>query len=364
MNKSFYRKPGTWTPRPKPPPSGTNPGPERYRFPRWQLAVAILMLLILAGASVFFALQTDQQSGVTFDHVRRPETSALKQKIGRPQVQAEGGFITFALDDLAVEETPPAKSIPPLEMARAMSLLRQAQKNIRDRNLDTAEKQIHKAMGIWPEMGVALRLLGTIHARRGEHERAMALLEQALRKEPFSVVTMNNLATSYLHAGMNTKAAELLQTALKIQPDYTLAQLNLGLAQMYLGQYQQAAINLEASMNRMPEPDGGVVNNLAFSLIQLGFYNKARGLLEGLIDTEPERASAYFNLATIYLREKNRDAALSWLQRGAELTDSTSLIAILEHQEFNALRQDPAFIALMKPAPSAADKAETSPGPQ
>jgi Tfp pilus assembly protein PilF len=307
------------------------------------ITVLILMLLMMAGVAVYFSIQEGALEEHEFEALLKdPAATNKPPKTGLSTSTPSPDAIESLLTDLGGPTQPPPPSLSPQKMAEAMAFLRSAQQYIRSRDMEAAEREVAKALKVWPDMNLAIRLLGSIFTQRGQFDQAIILLEKSLARDPFSAETLNNLAINYMQKNMMGKAEELLLTALQVRPDYSAAILNLGFLYLRMGRYDIAAENFEAGLQQMPD-NPGVLNNLAVCLIRLGDFDAARAKLQLIIDADPNRSMSYFNMAISYAIEQDYDQALEWIRRGADYATPSQLQSYLSDADFNSLRSHPDF---------------------
>lgn len=326
----------------------------RTRARRKSLGFSLIMLILL-GLSVWFIDQQDPMQGK--DEPTEAEIMGLLPNTNGPEQvgRAPTPDFTQLLKDVERSDQAAPANIDPERVTRAMDLLRAGAGYLKAHDWVNAEQQVQRALEMWPDMDAALRMQGVIYTQTGRFDEAIALLEQAQRKNPFSPETFNNLATAHMHKGHLQKAEELLFTALRIQPEYHVAELNLGLLYLVQGDFDSAADYLELYLKVHPE-DTGVRNNLAVALLRLGLFKEAREHLQIIIDAQPTAPAPYFNMAITYSSEKNFPEALKWMERGTRHCTPMVAQRFLSDRDFDNIRGYPEFQRLLEqssPIPSA-----------
>jgi Flp pilus assembly protein TadD len=307
----------------------------------------IVMGLMMAGVTVLFNILESKDSEGEYDKLHERTIGGTNAIVSGSATNPGSGSIEALLTDLGESEQEPPPSLSPQKMSEAMAFVRSAQQYVRSRDMDGAEREVEKALSVWPDMNMAIRMLGSIYTQRGQFDQAILLLEKSLSKEPFSAETLNNLAINFMQKGMMSKAEELLLTSLQIRPEYGVAYINLGFVHLRVGRYDLAAENFELGLKIMPD-NPGVLNNLAVCLIRLGDYEGAREKLRQLIEMSPERGPAYFNMAISYVLERNLDSALEWIRRGADYCTPSQLQAYLTDADFDSIRAHPVFQQIVR----------------
>ena len=99
----------------------------------------------------------------------------------------------------------------------------------------------------------ALSLLGRSHDRAGDHEQALAYIQQALELNPNSVQYRYMLASAYSHAGSFDKALQAFGEVLAADPAHLSS--NLGEVRMLtsLRRYDEALARAERCVLEFPE---------------------------------------------------------------------------------------------------------------
>ena len=318
-----------------PPAPGSGNAPPHRRA----IIIVVGMVVLMVAAALYFNSLEGQSSEEDeyFLPAVKPAADTNDTVAATNTPPPEITAIESLLADLGAGQQTPSSTLSPQKMAEAMAHVRSAQQYARDRDMDAAEREIGKALIVWPDMNIAIRLLGSIYTQRGQFDRAIALLERSLEREPFSAETLNNLAINYMQKNNMAKSEELLITALQVRPDYAVAQMNLAFVHLRLNRYDLAAEYFELALRQMPG-NFGAMNNLAVSLLRLGDYQRAREIFTELIEKSPERVTSYFNLAITYVMEKNEADALVWIRKGAEKTPPSQLQAMLSDPDFDTIR--------------------------
>jgi quercetin dioxygenase-like cupin family protein len=84
----------------------------------------------------------------------------------------------------------------------------------------------------------------------------------------------------------------------------------------------------------------------AFSYAQQGEIDKARGLITGAVEREPDAWQGYFNLACFEVLYGDKDEGIARLQRAYELDPEAVSEAAKKDSDFDAVRDDPRFSAI------------------
>lgn len=224
----------------------------------------------------------------------------------------------------------------------------------RQGKLDEAEAIYHDVLAQHPNHAETLHFLGLIAHQKGEHERAISLLKQAIDVQPQTAqfqsnlglvqtcaelfhdaaVTFKNLlathsndpniANAYATALKGTKnwdeAKSVLRELIGSYPNYAPGHFNLG--NLYLAQgYASLAVPLfETAFGLAPNDATG--RNLATALQNTGHNQRAISLLLELVEKSPSDSAALNNLSNLHREADKLDEAQVLLDR-ALLIDPT-----------------------------------------
>jgi len=319
------------------------------RTRRNTIGFALLMLLILTVAWWFVYIQEQEakdRDGA--DRVAPPQRAMPGDRA--PEEEGGPALATPELKEFSeiLKDTSGVAldRLDQKKLAEAMEDVRMAMGYLRMQEWDRAEVHAQRALKTWPDMNIAMRLLGFLYTQRGQLDRAIAILKRALELDPFSAETFNNLASAYMQKWELDRAESLFLAALEIDPDFPLAHINLGMLHVMAGRYEATIDHLERALELMPH-NLSARNNLAVALLRLGRFDEARDELHYILDQNPQRATAYFNMAITYVLEGQFNDAMEWIRRGSQHCSPITCRTYLADSDFDALRNHPAFEQLI-----------------
>ena len=178
--------------------------------------------------------------------------------------------------------------------------------------LRRAEARARKAVAIDEFNPAAHVLLGRIHARLGEYDRAVETLRQALRLNASDPETYAGLGDALLWNGEIDEARQMLEIATRLDPRLPSQELfNLGAAYFLLAQYDRAAQVFERAVAR---EDGNPFIHAMLAAI----YAKAGRREEAMREVaEVRRQNPLFDLdtfGTLFRNPAHRDKIVAALQ--------------------------------------------------
>jgi len=190
----------------------------------------------------------------------------------------------------------------------------------------------------------------------GQIDKALPLYEEAVRRQPDSLIALQRLGFSLRSLGQLARAAEILKRALAVDARDAATWHQLGL--VYLGQCStsdglaafQKAIDLDPDMSEAHNSLGGVRleggdlsraepafreairiqpdyaeahSNLASVLASAGRIGEARSHFETAIRLKPDYAAARFNYGIALARSGDLAGAIPHLRKAAESPDQS-----------------------------------------
>ncbi len=173
---------------------------------------------------------------------------------------------------------------------------------------DLGVELLQRTVQAHPKDALARGRLGLARAAAGEYQTGIEDLEQALRLNPNLDVAQAMLALNYLRVGDPDKAllsAHRLQERQPRQPDgFTLA----GLAHAFKKEFPEAKAAFNKALTIQPG-DPNASANLATLVLREGNRDQARHLLEDVLKKHPEHVQTILKLADIDLQAGKPDAA-------------------------------------------------------
>ncbi|WP_434509983.1 tetratricopeptide repeat protein [Desulfitobacterium sp. AusDCA] len=145
-----------------------------------------------------------------------------------------------------------------------------------------------------------------------QFSQALDLFNQALALDPNCYQAINGKGATYSFLGRYDEGITLIRHALELKPDFVYGHFNLGLA-----------------------------NELA------GRWNDAIDAYHSAISLDSKDVWSYYGIASIYGRQGNTDKVIEYLQQAINLQPDVKEVA-KEEKDFNPVKNDPRFIALVK----------------
>jgi protein O-GlcNAc transferase len=184
--------------------------------------------------------------------------------------------------------------------------------------LDEAEGMCHLVLDADPGAADALHLLGAVAQRRGDHEQAIELIEEAARIDPAKPEFLNTLGVANQALGRIAEAEDCFRGALSLNPNYAAAHNNLGIALREMKRSEEAESSFHEAVRIQPD-FAEAHNNRGNVLSELGRLDKAERSLRQAIRIRPDYAEAHGNLGIVLVGLRRLSEAERSARRAVEL---------------------------------------------
>jgi tetratricopeptide (TPR) repeat protein len=204
------------------------------------------------------------------------------------------------------------------------------------------------ALEIFPEIKDVKVPLGMLYFQTKQFDKALAILKDTSDEDLTSEI-QNNMGVACLDAKAYEQAEKYLKRALKEDENYPAPYKNLALVYKGQGKEGQAIKNFERYIVLKPD-DLDTRHSYALYLISIGRWEMAATVLEKLTKEITDVPNLYFLLARAENKIGHSTKAIEAFKRGMQLSDSSSSLAYMNDKEFDKLRKDKDFKALIKKA--------------
>ena len=164
----------------------------------------------------------------------------------------------------------------------------------------------------------ARKLLVASLAKSGQAQRAVEVLQPALRQAPEDAALMTLAGEVYMQNNEFPQAAQFFEKAAKLDPKSAGVRTELGLSRLAAGDNERALADLESA----GQLDSGKYQAdilLVMSHLQRANYDQASKALAGLEKKQPDNPLTYNLKAAIHIGKKDIPGARKALERALEL---------------------------------------------
>jgi len=169
----------------------------------------------------------------------------------------------------------------------------------------------------------ALNLSGLIALSQGERERAVRLLQRAVKLNHSEPIYQCNLGAAYRQSHRYNEAISACQKALKLRPNYPNALTTLASTYFASEQYEEALATYEQAIAIAPE-QALLHAYRGDALRELGRIRSAMGAYEQALNLSPDLPHAIGNFGLTLLGVGQPERALEYCRRAAEYEPENS----------------------------------------
>src|SRR5215469_1008807 len=190
----------------------------------------------------------------------------------------------------------------------------------------------------------AYLFLAHVLSNTGRHDKALAIMQQALVLDPLSLILGAVYGQFLYHAGRNSESIGQLKAILEMEPRFWVGQIFAAKVYEKVGMYSEALVACE----RAWQFSGGNTEALSIAgyvYAVSGERAKAEATVHQLLELEKQRYVPPYNIALVFAGLEEREATLQWLQCAFEDRD-VHMPFLLDHK-WDLIRPAPQFQELL-----------------
>lgn len=294
--------------------------PHPGKWPTWQVALSILLVVLLSCAAVSMARKRPAvfSSWFWFVGILIPVIGLIQ---AGPQSMADRFTYlpSLGLTMLAVWTVAGASRHLPFGKSGAVALgcgVAVAYLAATHHQLSFWKNSItvfEHAVAVTSNNDIAHYNLGEALSSSGRFQESIPHYEASIRINPKSDDSWNNLGVAYARLGQRDKAAEYYRKAMEVNPDYTAAHFNYGLIHFFQQRMDDALKEFNQTLERSPD------HQLALCWIgrvyvEQGRFDDAEKSFLRAIEQYPRHPEAYYELGTLRLNRGDPTAAIRHFQ--------------------------------------------------
>jgi adenylate cyclase len=214
-------------------------------------------------------------------------------------------------------------------------------------DFEGAELSLNKALSLSLNSSLVNQVHGWLLIAKGEFEKAIEKMEQAVILDPLSLPLMGNLGDAYSFAGRFKDALAQYDRIVEMDPSYRRGFEGRGMVYLALNEHEKAICDFEQYHKLIGHPLKGL-SSLAHAYAVGGHADKAEECLEKI--KERERAEPdvilHMDYAFVYSGMKDFDKAFYHLNKTYEQRIGIAclgMIFCIRYPMLNELKTDPRF---------------------
>ncbi|MEO7983367.1 MAG: adenylate/guanylate cyclase domain-containing protein [Bacteroidota bacterium] len=214
-------------------------------------------------------------------------------------------------------------------------------------DFEGAEVSLNKALSLSLNSSVINQVHGWFLIAKGEFEKAIEKMEQAVALDPLSLPLICNLADAYSFARRFPEAIAQYDKAIEMDPSFRRAFEGRGMVFLVHGEYEKAIADLEKYHSLIGNPLKGLTS-LGHAYAVSGHTDKAFEFIERLKQREQTDPGILLHIdyAFIYLGLKDYEKAFYYLNKGYEQRTGIAclgMIFCIRYPMLMEMRADPRF---------------------
>ncbi len=183
-----------------------------------------------------------------------------------------------------------------------------------------AAEVLRKASEIARQDATSLNDLSLVYRQQGRLEEGLAVLHEAIGRDPDFPEAYNNLGGVLLDSGDRASAEAAFRNAIRIQPDLASAHNNLANLLASGGDFPQAQYHFKKAI-QSDSSYAATYYDYGIALAQSRQFNEARAQLEKAVQLNPDWADAHMVLGELLVVQGNFGEALPHFQEAAASAD-------------------------------------------
>jgi tetratricopeptide (TPR) repeat protein len=214
-------------------------------------------------------------------------------------------------------------------------------------DFDGAEVSLSRALSLSLNSSLINQVHGWLLIAKGEFDKAMEKMQQALALDPLSLPLMSNLGDAYCFAGRFDEALAQYDKIIELDPRYRRGFEGRGIVYLAMGESEKAVSDFEQYHKLVGHPLKGL-SSLGHAYAAAGKMDKALECLEKIKQREREEPGVvlHMDFAFIYSGMKDFDNAFFHLNKTYEQRIGIAclgMIFCIRYPMLNELKSDPRF---------------------
>jgi TolB-like protein/Tfp pilus assembly protein PilF len=223
-------------------------------------------------------------------------------------------------------------------------------KFICDWDMDSPEIDFQRALALSPGSVEVHFMYAYYLFLCGKFENATTIAKRATELDPLSAFANAWLGFSYYYANRYDESIEQHKHVLDLDPNFIWSLIYLSYNYTMKGMHSEAIPFLERAISVWPTDDDPILlSNGGWVYAKAGQEEKARELLERLLELSHKSTFDPSGVAQVYSALAQHDEAFEWLERGYEVRSGIMIfLKAYAGTFFKDLSSDPRYQALLK----------------
>lgn len=210
-----------------------------------------------------------------------------------------------------------------------------------------AEREYTRALDLNPGYATAHQWFAEYLSYMGRHDEAKAHAQRAVELDPLSIIINTDLGQVLYYAREYDRAIDQLKKTLEMDSNFAIPYFFLAFAYVQQHKYAEALGAAQTALDLSGGDEPLNVAQMGTIYALSGDLEKARTMLNRLVETRGAKYVSPFCVAQIYMGLGDRNTAFDWLHNGFDAHDHW-LETLMVHPVLDGLRDDERYIELLE----------------
>jgi adenylate cyclase len=210
-----------------------------------------------------------------------------------------------------------------------------------------AEEEFRRALQLNPRYPVGHQLFAICLRHKGRFDEALDEINKAQELDPVSPTISTTKAGIFYYSRQYEQAARELERALELDMNYPIAHYFAGLTYAQMGRYDEAILEFQTVSDIVGFDSPEYRSSLAYVYATIGAIEKARELLNDLIECSKKEYIPPFHIAIVWTGLGEVDKAFAFLEKSYEDQDP-ELCVLRVDPRLDGLHPDPRYADLLQ----------------
>jgi eukaryotic-like serine/threonine-protein kinase len=209
-----------------------------------------------------------------------------------------------------------------------------------------AEKEYKNAIRLDPNYANAYQWYSVLLANIGRKDESIKIAQQAMERDPLSLIIINSVGDRFFDAQQYDKATEYYRKGVEMDPGFATGHNSLGSVYLKKKMYKEASNEFEKAYDLTQDNVRYLLNKALLNAVW-GKKEEAQKYLDELRDSSKEHYVSTYDTASVYVFLGQKDKAFEWLEKAYQ-EHSIQLEYLRTDWTFETLHHDPRFNDLLR----------------
>jgi len=214
-------------------------------------------------------------------------------------------------------------------------------------NWAEAEKEFIEALNYNPSCPTAHHWYALYLMFQGRFNEALKRINFALKLDPLSLIINRNKGVILFYSGRYEESINEFKKTIELDPHFIRTHYFLGRAYLYKSMFEEAMAEFRKEKENIIYWDPILESQIGIAYAKMGQKNKAKFILNNLIEKTETNNTGYTSLATLYFALEEYDKGFECLEKAFNQRESLLFYMKIDPR-YDIIRSDPRFKEFMK----------------